>query len=426
MKKTTLKGLDLDLFTETLDNGLKVFLVPFKDKKGYYADYLTRYGGKDIEFEVDGKMVSTPAGVAHFLEHKLFEQEDGIKPFEFYAKSGTECNASTNSERTRYYIYGSNNREENLEFLIDYVNSPYFTDENVEKEKGIIIEELNMYKAVPERVINNTINEAIFKIHPVRLDVGGTIESVKTITKEDLYMCYNTFYNPSNMILALGGTFDPVEMLDIIKNNKKLNAKTKKNKIKLKEINEDEEVNIKYQEIEVPALTNMKVAFAIKTEIDEKKLHNIKTHRYLSVMLNILFGQSSIFRENLYKDGLLTSMSWGTSFTDNILTIEFNCQTDHPKEIVDKIINHFRNGKITPKDLERQKKIWISSTVFSSDIVYSVISSIVSEYMEFGEIDYNGIDSIRKLNIEELKKVRAVINYDNVAIVVAKTKEETK
>ena len=205
MNVKELKGLDIKIYHEELDNGLNVYLIPVEDRNNYFVEYITRYGAEIDEFvsAKTGKKVKAPYGVAHFLEHKMFEQEDGIDPFSYYSESGTEANASTGYKTTSYTLEGVNNLEDNLDFLLNYVNSPYFTDENVEKEKGIIIEELNMYKDQPENIRYETGNKALFKKHPMRRDIGGTPSSVKKITKEILYECYDTFYQPNNEVIAI-------------------------------------------------------------------------------------------------------------------------------------------------------------------------------------------------------------------------------
>ena len=172
MKEIKLKGLDQSVFYEELSNGLKVILLPFENKTNYYINYTTKYGSINLDFIPNGskKMYSSPKGIAHFLEHKLFEQEDGESPFEFYSKSGTASNEGTSYKRTSYYLLGVNKLEENLDYLISCVNKPYFTDSNVEKEKGIIIQELNMYMDNPDSVLTNEVPKATYKNHPIRYD----------------------------------------------------------------------------------------------------------------------------------------------------------------------------------------------------------------------------------------------------------------
>ena len=208
MKKLNYNNLNQDIYYFTLKNGFQVYLLPFLDKKNYYAILGVKYGSIDVEFENEDGHFKTPYGIAHFLEHKVFALENGDDPFTFFAKSGVNANASTSFDNTRYYIWGVNNLEENLTFLLDFILTPYFTDKNVEKEKGIIYEEIKMYEDNPEWVLDDEMRKNLFYNLPVKEKIAGTISDVSTITKEDLYNVYNTFYNPSEMFLVLGGAFD--------------------------------------------------------------------------------------------------------------------------------------------------------------------------------------------------------------------------
>ena len=142
MKKIELLNLDMEIYTETLDNGLEIYFIPYENKKNYYISYATKYGSDVTSFDYENKKYTPPLGIAHYLEHKMFETESGEDPFTFFSESGTDSNAMTSFDSTKYICYGTKNFKENLSYLLDFVNKPYFTDENVEKEKGIIAEEI--------------------------------------------------------------------------------------------------------------------------------------------------------------------------------------------------------------------------------------------------------------------------------------------
>ena len=166
MKKISLKGLDQDVYLETLKNNLNIIMVPYTNKKNYFITYATRYGSNINAFIPVGskKGITVPNGIAHFLEHKMFEQADGVDPFTFFAESGTGANASTSYTSTQYICYGTKEFAKNLDFLLKFVNEPYFTDENVLKEKGIIKEEIKMYDDIPESVLENKLKENLYHI----------------------------------------------------------------------------------------------------------------------------------------------------------------------------------------------------------------------------------------------------------------------
>ena len=419
MNKMELKGLDQEIYFEELDNGLKVYLLPFKNKKNYYASYLTKFGSSNLEFKQDNKFVKVPAGIAHFLEHKLFESENGEDPSDFFARSGTECNASTTYNLTGYIITGTNKLEENLDYLITYVNKPYFTEENVEKEKGIIIEEINMYKNDPNWELITNLYTATFKKHPIRIDIGGTKESVNSINKEDLYNCYDLFYRPSNMQLIIGGNFEPKELLKIIKNNKELSSKKKTPKVELKKISEPIEVNKPLVELEMPNVMIPKLALAVKFSIkDIKKEERYEHLLYVSMILTILFGSASTFREKMLKARKFITLTFDKIVLDDIVTIEFLAESNNSKELVEEILKHFENSKITEEEVERCKKVWIASEVLLSDDVVSTISNLISDIDEVGNIIENKVEIIRKLNYTTLLKVREKINLKNTSLVL--------
>ena len=201
MRKINLKGLEMDCYRETLQNGLEVYLIPYENKKNYFISYGTHFGSDILEYTDSDKVKHTPPlGIAHFLEHKMFEQESGEDPFAFFAESGTDSNAYTSFDSTQYICYGTKDFSKNLRYLLSFVDSPYYTDQNVKKEKGIIAEEIKMYNDMPDFELEMKLRECLYKNHPRRLDIAGTVEEIEKITKEDLYSCYNNFYVPNNQL----------------------------------------------------------------------------------------------------------------------------------------------------------------------------------------------------------------------------------
>ena len=218
MKKLELKGLDMTLYKEKFNNGLEIYLLPYPNKKNYFISYATHFGSDILSFvDKDNKTHTPPLGVAHFLEHKMFDQETGEDPFAFFSKSGTDANASTSYDNTQYICMGTKNFRENLRYLLKYVNSPYYTDATVEKEKGIIAEEIKMYDDIPDYKLEAKLRECLYKNSPRRIDIAGTVEEINKITKEDLYECYNGFYKPNNMFIVIVGNFSLEDAIEVIK-----------------------------------------------------------------------------------------------------------------------------------------------------------------------------------------------------------------
>ena len=411
------EGLDTEVHYEKLDNGLEIYLIPYKNRNNYYMEYGVKFGAKTCEFvsSKTNKKTRVPRGVAHFLEHKMFEQEDGIDPFSYFSTSGCDANALTNYDVTSYTVQGTQNAEENLDFLLSYVNSPYFTDENVEKEKGIIIEELNMYKDQPENKLYEESSRAFFVKHPMRYDIGGTSNSVRKITKEILYDCYDTFYQPNNMYLVVCGNIDCEKLEKVIKNNKKLNSKKDNKPIKTYDVKEPILVNVKEKEIKVPNLILPKSILSIKSPF--KKLNAKDMYKYV-LLLYILFGMSSSFREKIYNKKLSSLFYSSSSIIDNVTVYEFLAETEHPYELKDMVIDCLRNGKITKEDVERIKKVKISLEVLNSDSPGKTVNSIIKDITDYGEVLYNKMSLIREITIKDIEKVRQDIMIDNYSFIV--------
>ena len=420
-----LSGTDVEIHYEKLDNGLEVYLIPFKNRKNYYIDYNVKYGAKVYEFisAHTNKKTKEPYGVAHFLEHKMFEQEDGVDPFTFFSQSGSDANASTSYDITSYIVDGVKNIEENLEFLLNYVNSPYFTDENVEKEKGIIIEELNMYKDQPENKLYDESNKAFFIKHPVRIDIGGTPNSVKKITKEILYECYDTFYQPNNMFITIAGNFDPDKVIKVIKNNKKLKAKTPTNEIKV--INVEEPINVKIKEKEIKIKNIVIPKFILSFKSPMKDLTGIEKYKYqlsLKILLYILFGMSSEFRDDIFNKELCTMFYSSSTTIDNIFDVEFVGESRKPYELKEKIIKCIKTKKINEEDVERVKKVRISLEVMDTDLPSKISYSIIRDLTEYDEIIYNKIDIIKSITLDDILNARKDIMLDNYSFIVGMPK----
>ena len=214
MKEFFYERIGEEVCRERLTNGLEVCVVP---KPGYakkYAFFSTRYGGMDTRFRLDGKWLDTPAGIAHYLEHKMFDTREG-NALQELAKNGAEPNAFTANAMTAYYFDSTEHFEENLRILLSFVSIPYFTDESVAKEQGIIGQEIRMIEDNPDWQIYTRMLRALYKNHAARTSIAGTVESISHITAQTLYDCHKAFYTPANMILTVVGDVDPIHVADL-------------------------------------------------------------------------------------------------------------------------------------------------------------------------------------------------------------------
>ena len=427
MNKFELVGIDQDVYFEKLENGLEVYVLPFENKNNYFVSYFTKFGSLILDFysEENRKMIHVPEGIAHFLEHKMFEQEDGVDPFEFFAQSGTGCNASTSYKATRYYFMGNEKIYENLDYLINYVNSPYFTDENVEKEKGIICEEINMLKDNPEWFAEEEMQRMLYEKHTFRIPIAGSCESVRTITKEDLYNTYNAFYNPNNMYLIVGGNVNPEKVMDVINNNKILNSIKKRDIPEIKKVNEPLKVKTKYQELELDNVTTNKLGYSIKLDANIfEEEDRFELSLYIGMILNILFGSTSIFKDKMLEEGKLSSLYLERMYVDDFLIIEFWAETDKPNELIEELNHHLNTYEITKEEVERCKKVWISSEVMATDNVEAMVSSLINDIIEYDEVKENKAGYIRNMDYDKLLKIKDKLDFSNSATLILKGKEE--
>ena len=214
MRETFYDRIGESVYREKLPNGLMICVVP---KPGYaksYAFFATRYGGMDVRFRLSGKWLDTPAGIAHYLEHKMFDTKEG-NALQELAKNGAEPNAFTSNAITGYYFDSTTHFEENLEILLSFVSVPYFTEESVAKEQGIIGQEIRMIEDNPDWQIYTRMMKALYAASTARTSIAGTVESISHITAETLYDCHKAFYTPSNMVLTVVGNVDPVHVVDI-------------------------------------------------------------------------------------------------------------------------------------------------------------------------------------------------------------------
>ena len=199
------------MYSRVLDNGLHVFVFPKPDFQKSYAFFAANYGGMDMRFRLEGKEYDTPAGVAHYLEHKMFDTQEG-NALQDLAANGASPNAFTSSAITGYYFESTDKFEENLKILLSFVSVPWFTQESVDKERGIIGQEIGMIEDNPDWRVYTNLMAGLYASHPVRVSVAGSVESISHITPDTLYACHRAFYVPCNMALCVAGNVDPEQV----------------------------------------------------------------------------------------------------------------------------------------------------------------------------------------------------------------------
>ncbi|WP_077601220.1 EF-P 5-aminopentanol modification-associated protein YfmH [Oceanobacillus sojae] len=361
MNKQYFDTIDETLYEEKLDNGLRVCLLPKPELAKTYGVFMTNYGSIDQSFVPIGQTeaITVPDGIAHFLEHKLFEKEDR-DVFTDFTKQAASPNAFTSFTETAYLFSATSNIEKNVLTLVDFVQDPYFSEQSVEKEKGIIAQEINMYDDQPDWRLFMGTNKALFHNHPVNIDIAGTVDSIYTITKDDLYTCYHTFYHPENMILFVTGNFDAQEMMNLIKENQQKKSFDKLDDIKRQFPEEPDTVKEKNLKINMP-VSIPKCAVGIKEP--NKRLEGeeyLKRDLFVDMVLDHFFSTGGEFYQKLYDEDLIDNSFF---FESNLQTsfgyVSIGSNTNNPETFssrVQELLLSTKDLEISEADFERMKK----------------------------------------------------------------------
>jgi len=410
------------LYVEKLENGLTVMIIPKKGIQKKYIIWGTNYGSNDSTFVVPGEtdITEVPKGVAHFLEHKMFEQENGKNSLDVLTALGVNANAYTTNNHTAYLYECTDNFYKALDELMDYVQHPYFTDENVEKEKGIIGQEIMMYDDYPDWKVYLNALECMYHKNPVKLDITGTIETISKIDKNILYKCYNTFYNPSNMAIVVSGDFEPEKLLEEIK-KRLIDSKSNG---EIKRIYEKEPKEI----VKPKAEQNMEVSkplytIGIKDILAEEK-EKVKKHIAIEILLNLIIGASSELYKNLYDIGNTYSVpSIDYEFDKNYAHILISGQSNNPEELYkmfkDQVQKFIKQG-INENDFERTRKMIYGEYVKEYNDVTSISRMFLSDYFK-GINSFEYLEEINTINLEYLKQMlKDVFDENNMIISIVK------
>lgn len=408
------------LYIEKLENGLTVMIIPKSNIQKKYIIWGTNYGSNDSNFIVPGEseVTEVPKGVAHFLEHKMFEQENGRNSLDVLTALGVNANAYTTNNHTAYLYECTDNFYEALDEFMDYVQHPYFTDENVEKEKGIIGQEIMMYDDYPDWKVYLNALECMYHKNPVKLDITGTIETISHIDKDILYKCYNTFYNPSNMAMVISGDFVPEKLLEEIKKrliDNKANGE-------IKRVYEDEPKEI----VKTRAVQNMEVSQPLYTigikDIPAEEKEKVKKHIAIEILLNILIGASSELYKNLYDIGNSYSLPvFEYEFDRNYAHILISGQSNNPEELYNMFkqqISKLIQYGINEKDFERTRKMIYGEYIKEYNDVTDIARMFLSDYFK-GINSFEYLEEINTINVEYLNQVlKNVFNDKNMIISV--------
>jgi len=401
MKLVEYDKIGEQIYSEKLSNGLSVFVIPKPGFHKKYAFFATDYGGADRRFMLGGKWIDTPAGVAHFLEHKMFDTRDG-NALEALSANGASPNAFTSIDITAYHFECIDNFPENLETLLSFVSVPYFTPDSVEKEQGIITQEIRMVEDEPDFCLYYGLLKSLFHYNPLRDPVAGTVESIAEITTQTLYDCHKAFYDPSNMTLCVVGDVDPAEITEVAK------------KVLPKDPGPIPGRDYGKPETEMPlkSLTQKSMEVSLPIFVAGCRIEPAAHGRdflWLDIVstltLELLFGNSSPFFIRLYADGLINA-DFSSSFDSAAgaaYTI-FGGETRDPERVFieakDEILKISENG---PDEalLRRIKKAAIGSHIRALNSFGAIASSIAEGHFR-GYDAFEAPDLLAKVTRDDI------------------------
>lgn len=399
-------------------SGLKILVMPKENYSSTYAIFATKYGSIDTMIQMDdGTFKEIPEGTAHFLEHKLFESED-LDAFERFAKTGASANAYTSFDRTGYLFSCSANFKKNLEILLDFVQNPYFTQATVEKEQGIIGQEIDMYKDAPDWEVMFNCLRTMYHNLPVRIDIAGTQESIAQITAKTLYGCYDNFYNLHNMVLAVAGNVSVDEVIEVAdKALKPVEGKMAQRKL----IDEPKEVIDNYVEEKLSVATPQ-FMFGFKESWDTPE-RTTKEEISMEILLDMISGQSSELYKRLF-DGKLINSSFGFEYFTGFgySCVLFAGESNDPKSVSEEIVKEIKKFRETGFDktaFDRTKKKLYGRMIMGMNDVEGLANNmavsffagenIFTDFEIFKTVTLDDINDIFKKTLDENYSVLSVI-----------------
>ena len=419
MKVHNYELIDEKVYEHELDNGFKLFIIPKPGFQKTFVTYTTQFGSLDNHFKPIGsqQFVKVPDGVAHFLEHKLFEKEEEDL-FTAFAEENAQANAFTSFDRTSYLFSATSNIESNIKRLLDMVETPYFTEETVNKEKGIIAEEIKMYQEQPGyKLMFNTLR-AMYSNHPIRVDIAGSVESIYDITKDDLYLCYETFYHTSNMVLFIVGDVNPQNMIDLVEQHEAKRNKTNQPKIERAEIDEPIEVN-QHNVTEQMKLQSPRLMLGFKNQpLKESSEKYVQRDLEMTFFYELIFGEETDFYQNLLNKDLIDE-TFGyqfvlePSYSFSIITSATQ-QPDELKELLLNELKKYRGQLVDQEAFDLLKKQFIGEFISSLNSPEYIANQYAKLYFE-GVSVFDMLEIVENITLESVNETSELfLNFEQL------------
>lgn len=418
LKKIKINKYNETIYYEKLDNGLDVYMWPNNNVSSYYATLSVKYGSVDTNFKIKNKTYEVSKGIAHFLEHVKFNEGPNRTAHEYFNKLGSSINAFTTFDYTSYEVTATDKIKENITHLLDYIQTPYFTKELIEKERKIILSEVKMGKNNPYQVLYYTLNGSVFSNDNHRYYVTGDIDDVKNITLDEINLVYNTFYHPSNMFLTVTGNFDPEYLSVVIKENQ--NNKEFKPYLEPEKIKEKEPERVAVRGIDIAgniALPKLKLAYKIKKDLFGD-LSDLEKLLYIRIILNANFGTTSLLKERLLESNLVTKLSTSATIVGDYVEIVISSETNYPNEIIKILKETYSNMDITKKRLERRIRCNIADFIYGLDDIEYTNTVIQDNIIMYGKLIPNTYDIINSLNVLVANKIIKTMQTENNCFVI--------
>ncbi len=426
MKEIEFKGLNEKIYEHTTKEGLKIYIWQNEKAKGTYMSLAVHYGAIHTDFKVGNKTYHVPNGVAHFLEHVKFNMGKDATAHDAFKRIGGEANAFTTFKFTSYVVYTAQNVEENLNTLLDFVYTPYFTKSLINKEKGIIVEEAKMGLDDPYSVSYFSFLKQLFHKSHFRNEITGSPEEINATTVDDIKNVYNAFYHPENMFLVVTGNINPYEIVKITEENLDQKQFKKFVKPQITKVKEDKSVVKAHQELELK-MTTPEFRYAIK--VPRKNFKNISDREltvYLSLFGQINFGPTSEFRENLREKELVSSFSCSFSFIEDYVIINFYATTDYYQEVEKAIMEQLQHYSLDKNEFERKRKVELANLILKFDDVIYVNECLQNDIISDGKI-VNNIKSIyENLTLTKMQELVEKVDFNNKATLLIKPEKNDK
>ena len=410
MNEIKLKGLNETIYEDVCDNGLKIYMWVNKRVNTFYGTLSVKYGSIHNKFKIKNKIYETPAGVAHFLEHVKFNEDENTTAHDYFFKMGSDTNAFTTFNYTNYQVFGSDNAKDNINHLLDFVFNDYFSKNIIKNEKGIITEEAKMGEDDPYTIMLFKHLDNLFNKGEYKKVITGTPKNIKEISLDDIKLAFDNFYHPENMFLVVTGNFNPYEIAEAVKENQKNKVFKKFNNPERIIEKESKKVREEYEELNIN-VTSRKIKIGLKIPKSKfKNFDDLHIRLFTSIILKANFGNTSDFKDDLLQKEIINSMSYMSEIFDDYLTIMFTIDSEYKDEIIKLFEDKLNNLEITEKIFNRIKKSNIASIILEYEDVETVNSIIQTEVLNYGKIIYNIKEIYENLQYEDI--LEFINNFD--------------